>query len=69
MAAVVRTYLITNASALFGEGARIRIYSAAPAGFVVRRVIGGRPVAVLLTDSPLPGHGNVLIAELQDCYL
>jgi hypothetical protein len=69
MADVVRTYLVTNSSALFGPSARIVVRSSAPAGSVISGVFDGRPVHVLLTDTPLPAYGDVFAAELQDLYL
>jgi hypothetical protein len=68
MADVVRTYLVTNSSALFGSGRRIILTSAETAGSVVLLKVDGRPVRVLLTGTPLPGHGRVFAAEL-DYYL
>ncbi|MFF4902199.1 hypothetical protein [Streptomyces sp. NPDC001068] len=65
MALPVRTYLVTNAPALFGPGARIVVRSTAPAGAVVDRVVRGRAVRVELTDTPLPAYGDVYVAELQ----
>jgi hypothetical protein len=61
----VRTYLVTNARALFGPGARIVVRSAAPAGAVVDDVFRGRAIRVELTDTPLPAYGDVYAAELQ----
>ncbi|MGI5517982.1 hypothetical protein [Streptomyces sp. CA-106131] len=64
-----RTYLVINAGPVFGPGARVVIYSSAPAGSIVDHVVDGHPVRVLLTDTPLPAYGNAFAAELQDCYL
>jgi hypothetical protein len=61
----VRTYLVTNARALFGPGARIVVTSSAPAGSVLDEVVRGRAVRVELTDTPLPAYGDVYAAELQ----
>ncbi|MGW2938552.1 hypothetical protein ACWDA7_43850 [Streptomyces sp. NPDC001156] len=69
MADVARTYLVTNSRPLFGPGARIVFRNSAPADSVVLRVIDGRPIRVLLTDTPLPEYGKVFAAELQDCHL
>ncbi|MGW2550053.1 hypothetical protein [Streptomyces sp. NPDC001635] len=63
----VRRYLITNPSALFGGGTVIPFSHAAPVGSVVALRVDGRPVRVLLTDTPLAG--GVFGAELQIRYL
>ncbi|MCG8971817.1 hypothetical protein [Streptomyces sp. CL12-4] len=59
----VRTYIVTNASAIFGPGRRIEFRSSAPAGSVVPLNVDGRRVRALLTDTPLDGRRRV--AELQ----
>ncbi|MFI8206648.1 hypothetical protein [Streptomyces sp. NPDC085937] len=67
MAHIARTYLVTNPTALFGPGRRITFRSAAPAGSVVSLKVDGRPVRVLLTDTPLTGGRRA--AELRISYL
>ncbi|MFE7941978.1 hypothetical protein ACFU46_32165 [Streptomyces griseoincarnatus] len=67
MAHVARTYLVTNPTALFGPGRRITFRSSAPAGSVVFLEVDGRPVRVLLTDTPMTGGRRA--AELQITYL
>lgn len=67
MAHVVRTYLVTNPSALFGPGRRIEFRSSRPAGSLVPLQVDGRPVRALLTDTPL--NGRLFAAELQITYL
>ncbi|MEU1273467.1 hypothetical protein [Streptomyces sp. NPDC005799] len=61
----VRTYLVVNAA--HDSGCLIIFPNSVPAGSVVPLEVDGRPVRVLLTDAPLVG--DVLAAELQDCYL
>lgn len=63
----IRTYVVTNPSALFAPGCRIVFDSSRPAGSIVPREIDGRPVRVLLTGIPL--DSGVLGAELQITYL
>lgn len=63
----VRTYLVTNPSALFEAGRRIKFTSAAPAGSITRIKIDGRAVSVLLDDYRVGGH--YFAAELQNRYL
>ena len=67
MADVVRTYMVTNSSALFGPGRRIKFRSSAAPGTIVPLDVDGRPVRALLTDTSLVG--DVLVAELQNVYL
>ncbi|MFI9772224.1 hypothetical protein ACIHJG_35980 [Streptomyces sp. NPDC052415] len=67
MAAIVRTYLVTNPSAMFGPGRRITFRNSAPAGSVVRIDVDGRPARALLTDTVLAG--GLRAAELQNIYL
>ncbi|MFE2181398.1 hypothetical protein [Streptomyces sp. NPDC059455] len=62
-----RTYLVIIPGALFGPGRRIVFRSSRPVGSVVSGVVDGRPVRVLLTDTPL--NGGLFVAELQDLYL
>ncbi|MDR3081926.1 MAG: hypothetical protein LBV60_13555 [Streptomyces sp.] len=62
----VCTYLVINPGPLFGDR-RITFTSPASAGSVVPLEVDGRPVRVLLTDTPLAG--GVLAAELQITYL
>ncbi|MER6109306.1 hypothetical protein [Streptomyces hirsutus] len=61
-----RAYLVTNPGPMFGVR-RIEFRHTAPAGSVVPLEVDGRPVRVLLTDTPL--NGGLLAAELQNTYL
>ncbi|WP_328491245.1 hypothetical protein [Streptomyces zaomyceticus] len=67
MALPVRTYQVTNPTALFGPGARIEFASDRPAGETVTITFGGRRVRALLTDMPLT-RGRYA-AELEVTYL
>ncbi|MFB8120571.1 hypothetical protein ACFQ6U_14025 [Streptomyces sp. NPDC056465] len=60
-----RTYLVINEE---GEDPT-PFRHVAPAGAVVTVRVDGRPARVKLTDTPLPGRGNVFGAELLDRYL
>ncbi|MGW4087041.1 hypothetical protein ACWEGS_28815 [Streptomyces sp. NPDC004822] len=66
MADIVRTYLVIGPQF---DDSGVPFPSAAPAGSVVTHEVDGRRIRVLLTDTPLPGHGNVYVAEAQDGYL
>lgn len=67
MADSVSTYLMTNSSALFGPGRRIKFRSSAGPDTVVPLKVDGRSVRALLTDTPFVG--DVLVAQLQNVYL
>lgn len=67
MADSIRTYLVTNPAPLFAPGRRIVFNSSRPDGAVVALEVDGRPVAALLTDTPL--NGGLFGAELQIRYL
>ncbi|MGW7090025.1 hypothetical protein ACWGH2_41950 [Streptomyces sp. NPDC054871] len=56
-----RTYVISNASVL-GAGRLRPFRHTAPVGSIVVLRIGGRPMRVLLTGTPL--NGSLLRAEL-----
>lgn len=63
----VRSYVIVNATALFGAGRVITFTSAAPAGATVAFRVDGRRVRATLTGEPLAnGH---LRADLEVPYL
>ncbi|MFG2761629.1 hypothetical protein [Streptomyces wuyuanensis] len=62
-----RVYQVNNVSALFESGTVIEFPHDAPAGSIVTHVVDGRPVRVLLTDTPL--SGGRYAAEFVDCYL
>ncbi|MGW0033020.1 hypothetical protein ACWDXD_24790 [Streptomyces sp. NPDC003314] len=63
----VRTYLVTNPTALFEPGRRIEFRSSRPAGTVVTGMVDGRRVRARLTDTPL--DGNRFAAVLEVTYL